>query len=82
MTFTQWLTTQIDADDPIGDLARDARDDKAWPRDGSLEVYRAHLAAMGACREAVAALELAYRRYEDDDLPFSNLPLPDNGLVN
>jgi hypothetical protein len=29
-TFNRWLASQINRDDPIGDLARDCKDDKRW----------------------------------------------------
>ena len=30
-TFTSWLLDQVDRDDPVGDVARDARDDPNFP---------------------------------------------------
>lgn len=31
LSFTEWLMTQLDADDPIGDLANDVKGDPSWP---------------------------------------------------
>lgn len=30
MTFRGWLREQVDRDDPVGDIARDALDDIGW----------------------------------------------------
>lgn len=67
MNFRTWLITNyVDKDEPIGDLARDVRDDDEWPTEGpnTLAAYRDHLEAMGAISGALDALEDAWSAYE------------------
>lgn len=56
MTFYEWLMQQIERDDPIGDLARDAKSDSTAPRDSGLYRWDVHLSAHQACPEAHRAL--------------------------
>jgi hypothetical protein len=52
MTFNRWLKLQIERDDPIGDVARDAaRDDRRKPQN-TLVSWRNFLSAASVCREA------------------------------
>ena len=63
MSFHSWLVRQCDRDDPVGDLARDVRDDQDMPddlkRSDRPEDWRSYLAAAGACSGAMAALDRA-----------------------
>lgn len=72
MTFYEWLLTQLDRQDPVGDLARDAKEDDTFPdgdEDGS--TYVEHLKSETACPEALQALKDAYFEFSgtemDDD---------------
>ena len=65
-TFKRWLATQIDRDDPIGDLAKDAKADPAW-RSAKISQYsdaESFLRNKRACFEAMETLEFAYREWE------------------
>lgn len=65
MTFAKWLEAQVDRDDLVGDVARDARMD-SWPKpSNSLKAWKNHLAAGGACREAHEALDEAWNEYQN-----------------
>ncbi|QTA88836.1 YozE family protein [Desulfonema magnum] len=73
MTFFKWLQNQSERDDMIGDLARDVRLDKTFPKSSSLEKIRNHLESSGACEGAVSALEMAYTEWHPSYLPKSTL---------
>ncbi|UKY48506.1 YozE family protein [Streptomyces inhibens] len=65
--FRAWLLRHVDEQSPIGDLARDVRDDDEWP-DGepkSFELYNEYLDSMSACDGALDALEDAWSRYDE-----------------
>lgn len=72
MTFYQWLLEQLDRDDRIGDLARDAVHDQ-WDRKRvayTLSEWRERLWSLGACNGAIQALEDAWvewRAYDERD---------------
>lgn len=64
MSFTKWLLGQQKRQDAIGDLARDAKQDKTWPRgDRGLSEYAQHLAIRGACDGARDTLLLAWEEW-------------------
>ena len=44
MKFYDWLMNQTERDDPIGDLANDAQNDKSAPVRGSVNRWRSYLA--------------------------------------
>jgi hypothetical protein len=50
--FSKWLAGQYKRDDPIGDLAQDARSDKQAPWTGDVAEWEIHLAVMNACYDA------------------------------
>jgi len=57
MTFMTWLSQQIDRDDPVGDLARDARDDDKAPRSvGAFERYIQRVGCLGAQKACAGAI--------------------------
>lgn len=64
MSFRQWLRQQEKRDDPVGDLANDAKQDKrAVPRN-TLPAWTRHLERANACGEAVQALRNAWDEYK------------------
>lgn len=65
MTFMQWLRKQAKRNDPVGDLARDAKADRRHkPR--SRVGWQRFLSNVGACYEARAAAERAWNEYESE----------------
>ncbi len=64
MTFAEWLETQVESDDIIGDVAKDAKRDSRPKPANTLKAWRNHLAAAGACGEAKGALIEAWDEYE------------------
>ena len=59
-TFAHWLHTQTKRNDPIGDLARDAAQDRTFPVDTSSgPKLRSYMRSCRACDEAIEALEEA-----------------------
>ena len=64
-TFTNWLRLQIDRQDPIGDLARGAAEDRMWPRSGkTVEGYERYLALRGTDPTVITALFDAWAEYD------------------
>jgi uncharacterized protein YozE (UPF0346 family) len=64
MGFKAWLNQQVDRDDSVGDLARDAKRDGNWPKGrASLRRLRAYLESRQAMPGALDALEQAWREY-------------------
>ncbi len=64
-TFTGWLLRQRDRGDPVGDLARDALEDRTWPvlaEDHA--AFHQHLLLLGAMDLAMEALDRAWDEYE------------------
>lgn len=57
--FTRWLLDQADRDDPVGDLARDARSDPNFPEGtvGQVLDYLSTPARRGAREAFIEALE-------------------------
>jgi hypothetical protein len=66
--FDRWLPWQDGRQDPVGDLAREARRDDRWPTQpeapGLPELHQ-HLAEMGAPDEAHAALDSAWSEWQE-----------------
>lgn len=59
MELLKFLKDQIERDDVVGDLAKDAASDSGFPVRGSRNEYRAHLVRNMACAQALDALEQA-----------------------
>ncbi len=60
--FKTWLLSQTYRDDPIGDLADDAkRDTKSWR---SIKGLRDSMIGLRACKEAYEALDEAIEEYK------------------
>jgi len=55
--FGRWLLTQADRGDSIGDLARAAKLDRAFPREGDFEAISRRLNELQADGEMHIALE-------------------------
>lgn len=63
-TFAYWLFSQTKRDGPIGDLARDATNDKTFPiNTSSRPKLRSYMDAKNACNEAINALEAALKEW-------------------
>jgi hypothetical protein len=63
-TFTQWLKDHIEENTPVGDLARDVKLDKNWPKQASSKrTFTKHMKEMNASDGAVEALNTAWKRY-------------------
>jgi hypothetical protein len=61
MPFTSWLLQQSNRNDPIGDVARDALQDRDKPT--GIRQWRSHLQQLHACDGAKRSLERAYDEY-------------------
>ena len=63
-SFFEWLSRQRHRDTLVGDLARDAADDRTFPR-GELtrDELLAHLRRVYACSEALDAAKAAWRSF-------------------
>ncbi|WP_398457645.1 YozE family protein [Sphingomonas albertensis] len=55
--FGQWLITQKDRSDLVGQLAAGAVADRRFPRNGNPEAVRKHLSAMQAEGDMFAAVD-------------------------
>ena len=63
MKFNQWLKQFAGQQNAIGDLARDALQDRTAPVLNSRQDWRLHLDSRNACDGALDAFELAWKRY-------------------
>lgn len=63
MTFMEWPKKQTERDDPIGDLARDAKADRRH-KPKSRAGWQRFLSLVGACYEAKDAANEAWDEYE------------------
>jgi uncharacterized protein YozE (UPF0346 family) len=69
LTFHQWLLSQRDRDDPIGDLACGVEGDKTFPQSANYQEIRSHL--LDNCHARAGALDAfneAYIEYLDSRL--------------
>ncbi|MET4596186.1 uncharacterized protein YozE (UPF0346 family) [Sphingomonas sp. PvP107] len=57
LAFGQWLMTQKDRSDLVGQLAAGAAVDRRFPRTGDPEAVRKHLSAMQAEGDMFAAVD-------------------------
>lgn len=65
MNFYTWMMKKhINTKAPVGDLARDMKGDREFPRDGDKAVIRDYLEGCGACSGCMDAFERAWRKYE------------------
>jgi uncharacterized protein YozE (UPF0346 family) len=64
MRFAKWLLQQDHEDTAIGDLARDARQDKSFPKSTGYVGVQQYLESAHACKDAMAALEVAKLEYD------------------
>jgi hypothetical protein len=67
VTLIRWLSQFKNDSTPVGDLARDVRFDKEFPRHSdSRKHLRDYLESMGACDSAMSIFEEAFSHYEQD----------------
>ena len=64
MTFNKYLKKQIGRNDPIGDLAEDARRDAQFPPVNSLKALVSYLESRGACGDAIDSARDAWKEYK------------------
>jgi len=64
MTFKAWLVVQKSRQDPVGALARDVLQDRAWPPTQDMGKMRQHMVKRGAVKDTLQALESAYAEYQ------------------
>lgn len=65
MNFYTWMMRKhINTKAPVGDLARDMKDDREFPHDGNKVVIREYLESCGACSGCMDAFESAWKKYE------------------
>lgn len=64
--FSHWLAQQRERNSPVGDLARDAFDDKETYKLATLDAWLAYLdsPAVRACDGAMDACRQAWREFE------------------
>jgi uncharacterized protein YozE (UPF0346 family) len=68
MTFKQFLCGKRKENSPIGDLARDVRDDPNFPKYRKGKDYIAYLESKNASYEAIQAFKEAWLRYHYREL--------------
>ena len=61
--FTEWLLRQAHRNDPIGDLAYDAKDDSTWPSADLHTDYRDYLSNQGVSTACLDALRAAWTEW-------------------
>jgi uncharacterized protein YozE (UPF0346 family) len=65
VSFYEWLTKQKGQRNPVGELARAATRDAAFPREmATLEQVIEHYRKSSASAESIAVARSAYRAYE------------------
>ena len=62
-SFCAWLRQAKATDDAVGDLIRDVRRDRAFPRAKSLAAVKQYLATRDATPPVFDAVDAAWRRY-------------------
>jgi uncharacterized protein YozE (UPF0346 family) len=68
ITFYEFLMGQLDRDDPIGDLANDAKRKNDAPKGKvNYEIWCGHLIRNRACSEALDALKEAWYEYQSEN---------------
>jgi hypothetical protein len=73
MAFANWLLSQVDRNDSIGDLACDFRDDPERGRTETPRGLRRRLNEAGACEGAHEALTRAAREFDQAGDAKSNI---------
>jgi hypothetical protein len=59
-SFTGWLKQQDKRRDPVGDLARDVKVDREWPRASTLRGFQSYFDRISASDGAKEALKRAW----------------------
>ena len=66
-SFYSWLSQFKNDSTSVGDLARDVRFDKEFPRHSDSRKYlRDYFESIGACDSAMSIFEEAFSHYEQD----------------
>ena len=74
--FYRWLQKQLERDDPISDLAHDAKGDSGFPSNtNSLSSIKGYLFSKLASNEAIQALEEAHSEFKNNKKTRSGLTL-------
>jgi hypothetical protein len=76
LPFRTWLLTQVDRDDPTGDLAKDAARDPKFPAIGNLATYLEYVQGVGG-RSAVTRSVI--EAWIECDVAAIGLPFPGEG---
>jgi uncharacterized protein YozE (UPF0346 family) len=64
MSFYRWiLKKHINTMAPVGDLARDMKEDSEFPREGGKKIIRQYLEACHACSGCMDAFDEAWAEY-------------------
>ena len=64
MNFYTWMIKKhINTKAPVGDLARDMKEDREFPRDGNKEAVRRYLESCRACSGCMDAFERAFDEF-------------------
>lgn len=65
LTFSEYSQRFIDEQSPVGDLARDIRDDTTFPEQACThERLKRYLVANNACESCLKAFETMWRSYK------------------
>lgn len=67
MTFKTYMKQFINADTPLGDLARDIKSDRDFPSTKDRRTIKLHLVNAGAYHGAMAIFNVAYDMYKADN---------------
>lgn len=74
--FSKWLFKQENRNDVIGDLARDARSDETWCRNGTrFYDFWAYLSRLNTDYRILEILADAWRNYAEEEPPFPTLEI-------
>lgn len=80
-SFKPWLLKQTKRKDAVGDLARDAMNDKTWPKYAKLPELYGYLKNCDACEGALDTLRVAWREHQISISENGRIPLERWGLT-
>jgi uncharacterized protein YozE (UPF0346 family) len=63
VSFVKWLRQFEGEESPVGDLARDIRRDKEFPKTKGHKGIREYLEGRNACEECLNAFEVVWEKY-------------------
>lgn len=65
--FNNWILSQTNRNDMVGDFARDVKRDTKVPNDNaSKDSWLSHLGHRNACQAAINAFEVAWTEYKNE----------------